>query len=125
MPRLLHALAVSRGDGTYARLLTRLAKLDLLAIDDWMIVPLRDTERRDLTEVIEDRAERALTLIANQLPAPRRPVRRRRHEHPNARLHPGPGPNGLVPSEIATGACPPAAMLPVRCGPEPADGPTS
>ena len=69
MPRLLHELAVGRGDGSYARLLARLAKLDLLAIDDWMLAPLRDTERRDLTEVIEDRAERASTLIASQLPA--------------------------------------------------------
>lgn len=51
------------------RFLTRLARLDLLAIDDWMIAPLRDAERRDLTEVIEDRAERASTLIASQLPA--------------------------------------------------------
>ena len=48
--------------------LTRLAKLDLLAVDDWMIAPLRDGERRDLTEVIEDRAERASTLTASQLP---------------------------------------------------------
>ena len=68
MPRLLHELAVGRGDGSYTRLLARLAKLDLLAIDDWMLAPLRDTERRDLTEVIEDRAERASTLIASQLP---------------------------------------------------------
>ena len=68
MPRLLHELAVGRADGSYTRLLTRLAKLDLLAIDDWMLAPLRDTERRDLTEVIEDRAERASTLIASQLP---------------------------------------------------------
>ena len=68
MPRLLHELAVGRGDGSYTRLLTRLAKLDLLAIDDWMLAPLRDAERRDLTEVIEDRAERASTLIASQLP---------------------------------------------------------
>ena len=50
------------------RLLTRLAKLDLLAVDDWTIAPLRDTERRDLTEVIKDRAERASTLSASQLP---------------------------------------------------------
>ena len=34
MPRLLHELAVGRGDGSYTRLLARLAKLDLLAIDD-------------------------------------------------------------------------------------------
>ena len=31
MPRLLHELAVGRGDGSYTRLLARLAKLDLLA----------------------------------------------------------------------------------------------
>ena len=34
----------------------------------WMLAPLRDAERRDLNEVIEDRAERASTLIASQLP---------------------------------------------------------
>ena len=68
MPRLLHELAVGRGDGSYTRMLTRLAKLDLLAIDDWILAPLRDAERRDLTEIIEDRAERASTLIASQLP---------------------------------------------------------
>ena len=51
-----------------ARVLARLTTFDLLAIDDWMIAPLRDAERRDLTEVIEDRAERASTLIASQLP---------------------------------------------------------
>ena len=69
MPRLLHEVAVGRGDGSYTRLLTRLAKLDLLAIDDWLLAPLRDAERRDLVEVIEDRAERASTLIASQLPS--------------------------------------------------------
>ena len=58
-----YELAVGRGDGSYARRLTRLAKLDLLAIDDWMIAPLRDAERRDVTEVIEDRAEPAATLL--------------------------------------------------------------
>jgi DNA replication protein DnaC len=69
MPRLLHELAVARGDGSYTRLLARLAKLDLLAIDDWLLAPLRDGERRDLIEVIEDRSERASTLIATQVPA--------------------------------------------------------
>jgi DNA replication protein DnaC len=66
--RLAHELAVARGDGSYARLLSRLAKLDLLAIDDWLLHPLKDAERRDVMEVIEDRAERGSTLIAAQLP---------------------------------------------------------
>jgi len=69
LPRLLQQLAVARGDGSYSRILARLARLELLAIDDWLLAPLRDTERRDLIEVIEDRSERASTLIASQLPA--------------------------------------------------------
>ena len=68
MPRLLQELAVSRGDGTYGKALVRLAKLDLLAIDDWLLAPLKDPERRDLLEVIEDRYDRSSTLIATQLP---------------------------------------------------------
>jgi DNA replication protein DnaC len=67
-PRLIHELAVARGDGSYGRLLMKLAKLDLLAIDDWLLHPLKESERRDLMEVIEDRAERGSTLIASQLP---------------------------------------------------------
>ena len=68
MPRLLHEVAVGRGDGSYIRLLAGLAKLDLLAIDDWLLAPLRDAERRDLLEVVEDRTERGSTLIASQVP---------------------------------------------------------
>jgi DNA replication protein DnaC len=67
LPRLLQQLAVGRGDGSYDRLLGRLARLDLLAIDDWLLAPLRDGERRDILEVIEDRSERASTLVASQL----------------------------------------------------------
>ncbi len=67
-PRLLQDLAVARGDGSYGRLLTRLAKTDLLVIDDWLLAPLKAPERRDLLEVIEDRYERKATLIATQLP---------------------------------------------------------
>jgi DNA replication protein DnaC len=66
-PRVLHDLAVSRADGSYGRLLARLAKVDLLALDDWLLAPLTDAERRDLLEVIEDRSERGSTLVAGQL----------------------------------------------------------
>lgn len=67
-PRLLQDLAVAQADGSYGRVLVKLAKTDLLAIDDWLIAPLKDQERRDLLEIIEDRAERSATLIATQLP---------------------------------------------------------
>ena len=67
-PRLLHQLAVAKGDGTYARLLSRLARLHLLAIDDWLLAPLKTAERHDLLVVVEDRGENAATLVASQLP---------------------------------------------------------
>jgi DNA replication protein DnaC len=66
--RLFHELHVARGDGSYLRVLARLAKTDLLVIDDWALAPLTPTERRDLLEVLEDRAERGSTLITSQLP---------------------------------------------------------
>lgn len=39
---------MARGDGSYTRVLARLAKTDLLVIDDWGLAPLAPTERRDL-----------------------------------------------------------------------------
>ncbi len=67
-PRLYHDLAVSRGDGSYARLLQRLTRTDLLVIDDWGLAPLQEHERRDLLEIVEDRHQAASTLVASQLP---------------------------------------------------------
>jgi DNA replication protein DnaC len=66
--RLVHDLAVARGDGSYSRVMSRLAKIDVLVLDDWLLAPLKDSERRDLLEVIEDRHERRATLITSQLP---------------------------------------------------------
>ncbi len=66
--QLPHQLAIARGDGSYTRLLNRLTKTDLIVIDDWLLTPFNTTERRDILEVIEDRHERASTLIASQLP---------------------------------------------------------
>ncbi len=66
--RLFHELHVARGDGSYLRILARLAKTDLLVIDDWGLAALTGPERYDLLEVLEDRAERASTLITSQVP---------------------------------------------------------
>ena len=62
------SFGTGRGGGSYTRVVSRLAKLDLLAIDDWLLHPLKDADRRDLMEVIEERAERGSMLIATQLP---------------------------------------------------------
>jgi len=67
-PRLFQELAVSRGDGTYAKLMNKLAKTKLLIIDDHGLAPMTDPERRDLLEVIEERHGFSSTIVASQIP---------------------------------------------------------
>jgi len=68
VPRLVHELAIARADGSYTRVLAKLAKTDVLVLDDFLIAPLKDTERRDLLEVLEDRYDKSSTVITTQLP---------------------------------------------------------
>ena len=68
VPRLLGELAIARADGSYTAQLNRLAKLDVLVLDDLLIAPLKDTERRDLLEVLEDQYDQRSTVVATQVP---------------------------------------------------------
>jgi DNA replication protein DnaC len=68
VPRLLNDLAIARADGSYGGMLARLAKLDVLVLDDFLIAPLKDAERRDLLEVLEDRYDRSSTVVTSQVP---------------------------------------------------------
>ena len=68
VPRLLHEISIARADGTYAATLGRLAKLDVLVLDDFLIAPLKDQERRDLVEVLEDRYGKVSTVVTSQVP---------------------------------------------------------
>ena len=67
-PRLLGALAMAKGDGSYAKLLEKWKKTDLLILDDWGISPLTSEHCRDLLEILEDRYQKSSTLITSQLP---------------------------------------------------------
>lgn len=50
------------------KLLDRIAKADLLILDDFGLVNLDQQQRLDLMEIIEDRHARSSTIIASQLP---------------------------------------------------------
>ena len=71
LPRLLEALALARGDGRYGRLLTRLARVQLLILDDWGLAPMTAEQRRDLLEIVDDRHGRASTIVTSQVPVER------------------------------------------------------
>lgn len=51
-PRLFQELALGRADGTYARLLSRFARTDVLVIDDWALSPLTAEQRNDILEIL-------------------------------------------------------------------------
>lgn len=67
-PRLFETLQQSRGDGSHLKALARLSRLQLLLIDDFLLTPLSDWERKDFLEVIEDRYQLGATIIASQCP---------------------------------------------------------
>src|SRR5579884_4043718 len=48
--------------------LARLARVDVLLVDDWAMVPLADTERRDFLEICEDRYPMRSMILTSQLP---------------------------------------------------------
>ena len=73
--RLFSELALARADGSYPRLLTKLARADVLVLDDWAMSPITDTERRDLLDVLEDRYGTRSTIMTSQL------SHKRWHEH--------------------------------------------
>lgn len=66
--RLFDHLALNKGIGRYAKLLTSLAKQDLLVLDDWGLCVLTEEQRKDFLEIIEDRHGTRSTLISGQLP---------------------------------------------------------
>jgi DNA replication protein DnaC len=65
-PRLFGELYMARADGTYPRLLQKLAKLDVLIIDDLGAKPLDGAERLDLREILEDRYSVSSTIVTSQ-----------------------------------------------------------
>jgi DNA replication protein DnaC len=68
LPRLLEELPLAKGDGSYPKLLTSLAKMDVLILDDWGLSKLTADQRRDLLEILEDRHDMRSTIVTSQLP---------------------------------------------------------
>ncbi len=67
-PRLIDEIALARADGTLPRLLAKFARTDVLILDDWGMTPLREQDRRDLLEIIDDRDALRSTVLTSQIP---------------------------------------------------------
>jgi DNA replication protein DnaC len=65
---LFRSLATARADGTHAKLLQQLGRVDLLVVDDWAMAPMTEAERRDFLEICDTRYQTRSTLLTSQLP---------------------------------------------------------
>ena len=67
VPRLLDDMSVARADGRLSRMMSALARVDVLIFDDLLLRPLTDDQAADLLEVVEDRRGRSM-IATSQLP---------------------------------------------------------
>ena len=65
---LFRDLNLARADGSLRSLLARLARIDVLVIDDWAMAPFTETQRHDLWEICEDRYQMRSMILTSQLP---------------------------------------------------------
>ena len=66
--KLFMALTVARADGSYPSKLKRIAKANVLVLDDYGLNPLTEEHKQDLFEIIEDRHGAGSTVLTSQLP---------------------------------------------------------
>ena len=65
--RLLEDLRIAHADGSYAKKLAQLAKLELLILDDFGLQKLSRAQAQDLLELIDDRHGARSLIITSQL----------------------------------------------------------
>ena len=64
---LFRELAVAHVDGSIGRVLQKLSRVDVLVLDDFAMAPLKDSERRDILEICDDRYQRRSMILTSQL----------------------------------------------------------
>ena len=67
-PRLFNTLFQTRADGSYLKYLAKLARFNLLIIDDLGLSPMSENERKDFLEIVEDRSLTTSLIISSQVP---------------------------------------------------------
>ena len=67
-PRLFRELTLAHADGALAKLLKKIAKAEVLVLDDWGLAKLDHQGYRDFLEILDDRQGHGATLITSQFP---------------------------------------------------------
>jgi DNA replication protein DnaC len=67
-PKLFRALSLAQADGSLPNLLKKIAKAQVLVVDDWGMAKLDEQRYRDFLEIIDDRQGNGSTLMTSQFP---------------------------------------------------------
>lgn len=67
LPDLLGDLAIARAEANYRSVIKAYKQVKLLIIDEWLLLPLKENEARDLLEIFEARYRRASTILCSQI----------------------------------------------------------
>lgn len=66
LPDLLNDLAVAHNTGTYQKLMKQYKRAELLILDEWLLLPLKVAEARDVLEIVEARHQRSSSIFLSQ-----------------------------------------------------------
>lgn len=68
MNRFVEKIMVSKLDGTLLKFIESMGKYQLLILDDFGLQPMDDNTRLTLLQILEDRYDKASTIVVSQLP---------------------------------------------------------
>jgi DNA replication protein DnaC len=66
--RFLDKVKLAKLDGSYSKLIKTIGKAPLLILDDFLLTPVDQTGRSALLDLVEERYDKAATIIATQIP---------------------------------------------------------
>ena len=66
LPDLLNDMAVAHGTGTLQKLMKQYQRAELLILDEWLLLPLKAAEARDVLEIVEARHQKGSTIFLSQ-----------------------------------------------------------
>lgn len=66
LPNLLVDFNIAWGNGSIRKLMAQSKKYALLITDEWRLYPLKETEARDLLEIMEARYKKASTFLCSK-----------------------------------------------------------
>jgi len=66
--RFLDNVKLAKLDGTYSKMIKSIGKAPLLILDDFLLTPVEQAGRAALLDLVEERYDKAATIIATQIP---------------------------------------------------------